>query len=78
MYALETWDHFLLILLIKPEHNDYFTWNCIVEQRIKECDQSDLTCKNGGGAFPDERSHLVNSQELPQNATLTLSCVFGC
>lgn len=41
MYALETWDHFLLILLIKPEHNDYFTLNCIVEQRIKECDQSE-------------------------------------
>lgn len=39
---------------------------------------SDFTCKNGGGAFPGERGHLVNSLELPPNATLALSCVFGC
>lgn len=40
MYALETWNHFLLILLIKPEHNDYCTLNSIVE-KIKECDQGE-------------------------------------
>lgn len=40
-YVLETWDHFLLILLINPERHDYFTLNGIVEERIKECDQGE-------------------------------------
>lgn len=39
MYVLETWDHFSPILLIKPEHSNYFKLNSIVvEERIKECD----------------------------------------
>lgn len=42
MYVLETWHHFLPILFIKPEHNNYFKLNSAVEEeRIKECDQDE-------------------------------------
>lgn len=39
-YVLESWDHSLLILLIKSEHNDDSTLST-VEESIKECDQSE-------------------------------------
>lgn len=81
VYVLETWDQFLPILLIKHEHNNYFKLNStMVEEGVKEPDQDE--CFNLLSldewelvVFWDEGIHFM--KELYQDATLTLSCVFG-
>lgn len=84
MYVLETWDHFLPILLIKPEYSNYFKLNStVVEERIKDCDLDEcfnlLSLQDWGGVvLRGEGSSFLTLESIVPDITLTLSCLLGC
>jgi hypothetical protein len=81
MCVVETWGHSLLILLIKPEHSNYFKLNSMVgEERMKSVTRMSVLiccfCKSGGGVG-DGGIHVMEPTGIVPNGTLTLSCAFG-